>query len=141
MSFSDIKIFLGKVEAGSVTVSDMAQMQEILSKIAAQQGSHSHHQHNKQSSGSSENLAQLLIDALFSTSLLSGGSNTDSLNQTLLDDLAQLGTGAGINSAGGQADDQANADNMNNIHKQMISSLIQAYISSPEKTATQDLKA
>ena len=140
VDFSDIKIFLAKVEAGTVTESDMAQMQESLSRIDAQHGSHPQH-HEKQTTDSSEDLAQLLLDALFGANSLSGSSNTDIPARTLLDDMAQMGASKESKTTSGQTGAQANEDNIKNINKQMLSDMIHAYISSPGKSIMQELKA
>lgn len=140
VNLSHIKVFLSKVEAGTATRLDLAQMKELLLKVDAEHNSGSHQQNKKQPSDSSENLAQLLLDELFDPNPLPG-SSTDGWSRVLPVNLAQIDSTIYNNSIWSKRIEQGNDDNMKNINKQILNSLMQEHIYSYEKAAMQDLKA
>lgn len=138
VSFSDIKIFLGKVRAGTVQDFDLVKMQQLLAEFEHHQSLH--HQHNNQSSDSTETLTQQLLSALFSTSTLVDTSNTDSSAQALLDELAKRQAIAGSNSNSNQTNHNSDYDDKHHINKQQLISIINAYRAEKEYPHATDLK-
>ena len=102
VDFSDIEVFFSKVEAGTVTDSDLAQMQERFSSYKTQHVSFPHDHHGKQSSERSA-----LESIREAGSPLSAASNMGSARQSLRDDRSRM-----------------EAYNMNNFNRPIFDSII-----------------